>query len=327
MLEGLLEQRKCDLEIVTDVPRDMCPPALAARARWIDRACDVGVVQSDDLNVDAEATSRALDAWESGYARRVDEEADRIRGRSRLVLGDVPPLAFDAAAEAGVQSIALANFSWDWIYARMGLETAARSAEKAYARAGRLLELTPATPMPAFASRSQIGLLGRKARSDRGPARQRIGVADAERLVLLAFRQGVLDRSEALPLIPGVRYLLAGSSLSRSDVIRWPDQCSFEDAVVAADAVVAKPGYGIVGDTAVNGTPLLYVERKGFPEDEYLEAWLERQPCNRKLTATSFLTGRWREDLGASLEEPRPAPLDADAVSAGVQVLSGALGD
>ena len=50
-------------------------------------------------------------------AARVAREAQWLRSAgARVVLGDIPPLAFDAAAAAGVPSIALANFSWDWIY-------------------------------------------------------------------------------------------------------------------------------------------------------------------------------------------------------------------
>ena len=45
-----------------------------------------------------------------------------------LVVGDVPPLAFEAAAEAGVDSVAVANFSWDWIYERMNFADAAVAA-------------------------------------------------------------------------------------------------------------------------------------------------------------------------------------------------------
>ena len=78
------------------------------------------------------------------YRRRADRQPERRRGRdgaarSRLlrqlrsprgrgsrafsqaaratvVVGDIPPLAFAAAARAGVPSVAVGNFTWDWIY-------------------------------------------------------------------------------------------------------------------------------------------------------------------------------------------------------------------
>ena len=40
-------------------------------------------------------------------------------------MGDIPPLAFAAAAAAGVPAIALCNFTWDWIYGAYPLQLAA----------------------------------------------------------------------------------------------------------------------------------------------------------------------------------------------------------
>ena len=46
-----------------------------------------------------------------------EAEAAYLRGHgARLVVGDIPPLAFAAAAAAGIPSIAIGNFTWDWIY-------------------------------------------------------------------------------------------------------------------------------------------------------------------------------------------------------------------
>ena len=44
------------------------------------------------------------------------EAAELQRVDARLVVGDIPPLAFAAAARARVPSVALGNFTWDWIY-------------------------------------------------------------------------------------------------------------------------------------------------------------------------------------------------------------------
>ena len=61
-----------------------------------------------------------------------------------MVLGDIPPLAFLAAAQAGVPGVGMSNFSWDWIYAHLarqepGLSAAAAAAAAAYAQATNLL--------------------------------------------------------------------------------------------------------------------------------------------------------------------------------------------
>ena len=52
------------------------------------------------------------------FDERADREAAALQEtRVDLVVGDIPPLAFEAAGRAGIPSIALGNFTWDWIYA------------------------------------------------------------------------------------------------------------------------------------------------------------------------------------------------------------------
>jgi hypothetical protein len=40
---------------------------------------------------------------------------------------------------------------------------------------------------------------------------------------------------------------------------------SYADAVAAVDGVITKPGYGIVTDCLVHGTPVIYTDRGLFP--------------------------------------------------------------
>src|SRR5207244_8073856 len=105
--------------------------------------------------------------------------------------GDIPPLAFAAAARAGVPSFGLANFSWDWIYGHLAarqpaLHDAAREAALAYRHARLLLELPFAGDLSAFPRREKVGLVARRPRVDRNAARQRLGL-DGRPAVLLSF--------------------------------------------------------------------------------------------------------------------------------------------
>ena len=78
---------------------------------------DVGVVQIDSLNVDEGETARRAAAFYGSFDRRVDEEASFLHAaRATVVVGDIPPLAFAAAARARIPSVAVGNFTWDWIY-------------------------------------------------------------------------------------------------------------------------------------------------------------------------------------------------------------------
>jgi L-arabinokinase len=254
----------------------------------------------------------------------VEEEAAWLRGRAAAVLADVPPLGLAAAFAAEIPAFALANFSWDWIYACMGFERSATRAAEAYRRAHTLLALQPAAPMPAFERTLELGTLGRTSAHDRDCLRAQLGVAPDERLALVAFREPNLC---ALPPVSsGVRYVRVDrGDAARSDVVAPPRGIEFIDLVGAADAVVAKAGYGIVGDTSACGTPLLYARREGFPEDDILARWLEAQRSSARVDARSLAAGTWLSELETLLAAPRPSPASQEGVQKGIELVASVL--
>lgn len=310
MCRALVARTDCELHVRASAPHSLWPRALEpATASRDDRPCDVGVVQSDDLTVDIDATRCRLESWAEGYDARVEEEAGWLRRAGLdLVVGDVPPLAFSAAALAGLPSVAFANFSWDWIYERMGFEDAARAAARAYASADLLVELSPAAPMPAFARRVGVGVVGRRSDRTGGAVRRRLGLAPTDRMVVVAFRSHWPAMLALPPRRAAVRYAVSEPRPDRDDVLVLERDVDFLDALAAADAVVAKPGYGIIGDVSRVGARLLYAERTGFPEDPVLRAWLETRQGTMPVRASSLASGRWAAALQALLELPRPRP-------------------
>src|SRR5205807_4691115 len=78
---------------------------------------DTGLIQIDSLRFDEQQTARHAAAFYRTFEQRVEAEARVLEGLdANLVIGDIPPLAFAAAERAGVKSVALGNFTWDWIY-------------------------------------------------------------------------------------------------------------------------------------------------------------------------------------------------------------------
>ncbi len=298
-------------------PRVLWPPALALRTEWREFAADAGVVQSGDLAVDLQATRARVDRFVRGFADQVEREAAWLRNRAvGFVIGDVPPLAFAAAYRAGLKSAAVANFSWDWIYREMGMEAAADQAADAYARAGTLFALAPDTPMPAFGRRIDAGLLGRKAATDRHLVREALRVKPHHRLVLLSLRAEGRNAAVRLPApMLDVFYVMPGDAGSRDDLVSFPVGRAYEDVVAAADVVVTKPGYGIVGDTAANGTPMLWAARQGFPEDDALQVWIQANLLSRRVGAEELARGAWREALEDLLDKARRDPLPVPAAA------------
>ena len=91
------------------------------------------------------------------------------------------------------------------------------------------------------------------------------------------------------------------------------------DVVAAMDAVITKPGYGIVADCLAHGTPMVYTDRGGFPEYEILVAEIERCLTAAYLPLADLYAGRWAATLERLDARPRrhvPVPDEGAAVCA-----------
>jgi L-arabinokinase len=309
------------LRVRASCPRWLWSRELEARTiDWNAEACDVGVVQSDDLQVDHVATAKALQRWRTSYDRRVRQEVERLGARGGgvdLIFSDVAPLAFDVATRLGVPSVAMANFSWDWIYRELGYEADADQAAGSYQFAGVLLELEPGCPMPAFRERKPLGVVGRRSKLDRAHVRERLGIATNDHLIMPAFR--ALDPSIiALPQPQSsVRYVIPGNPVARADIVAVEDSLTFVDLLAATDLVVAKPGYGIIADSAAAGIPILYVKRTGFPEDAFLERWLATETVAAPVDTEALASGEWIADAERLLRRERPQPRALEGLELG----------
>jgi L-arabinokinase len=304
-------------------------PPLAVRAV----ECDVGLIQKDALTIDETATAEAVRRFLFGWEALVSREARWLReSGARLVLGDIPPLAFAAAAEARVPSIALGNFSWDWIYRHLAtrqpsLAEAAAHAAAAYARAGLLLRLPFAGDLSAFGRVEDVPLVARVPALDKAEARLRLGL-DARPVVLLSFggvglpglEPAALGRLDAYVFLltgqaggggaPNLRRLQAGDLAAAG--LHYPD------LVAAADVVVSKPGYGIVSDCIGARTRLVYTDRGDFPEYPILVAEMPRYLPVAFASNEDVRTGRLDEPLRQvmSLPFPEPPPTNGSIVVA-----------
>lgn len=319
VLEELRQRLPLALTVVAGCDRRIWPESLAGiTTSWIDSPVDAGVVQSDDVTVDRGATAVRLDLWLANLPALVEREAMRLRDGFDLVLGDVPPPAFTAAKITQIQSVAIANFSWDWIYSELGFSEAASVAAAAYAQADLLLEASPAAPMTAFRRREQVGLIHRRPGGSRDASRRALGLSEGETAVLVAFQPAFASRVEIPPPKVGRRILLpTGWAHHRagSDVLELPAGSRFEDALMAADVVIGKPGYGLIGDVEAARAKFLYVPRPGFPENTVLEAYLARREGTRPLSQASFLSGGWTEALEQMDAGATPSAVPSDGAS------------
>lgn len=322
VLVEALVRRRPDLRVVvrTAAPRwffETGAPALDVQPRVV----DTGVAQIDSLRIDEAETVRRAARFYLAFDRRADEEARWLEATgARLVIGDIPPLAFAAAARAGLPSVAIGNFTWDWIYSAYpefatDAPHVVPAIRAAYARARLALRLPLGGGFETMPGVRDVPLVARRSARERGDTRRRLGI-DGDRPVVLASFGGygaplpyaALARDPAFVLIAATPRLPAG--------------LKHEDLVAAADVVVSKPGYGIVSECAANGAALVYTSRGRFAEYDVFVAAMPQIVRCRFLPQEELLAGRWGEAIGAVLDQPAPPPPRIDgAEQAAAEIL------
>jgi len=268
---------------------------------------DTGVAQLDSLNIDERESVRRAIAFYGSFDALADREAAFLRDSgATVVLGDIPPLAHAAAGRAGLPSVAVGNFTWDWIYA--GYDSFRRDARtvidvigEAYALATRALRLPIHGGFePMAAVTVDIPFIARASTRDRADTRHQLGVPGDRPFVLASFgAYGLTAAYEDIARAQQLTVLSPGADL--------PSGLAYQDVVAAADLVISKPGYGIVSECVANGTPLLFTSRGHFVEYDVFVAEMPRVLRCRFIPQYDLLAGRWRAHIDALLTQP-PAP-------------------
>lgn len=305
--------RRPDARVIvrTSVPRWLFAPVAGAAVELQALETDTGLAQIDSLRFDEDETARQAARFYANFDRRVAIEAELIRGlRADLVVGDIPPLACAAAERAGVPSLAIANFTWDWIY---GIYAAfdriapdvIPTIRRGYAASTRALRL----PLhggfePMSAVTHDIPFIARRSTRDPADTRRRLGLPADRPIVLPSFGGYSVD----LPLETLRR---SGRFTLIEPAGELPAGLRYQDLVAAADVVVSKPGYGIVSECVANQTALLYTSRGRFVEYDLLVAEMPRVLRCRFMSQEDLRAGRWADAIDALLAQPAPTECPA----------------
>lgn len=338
-----LTRRRPDIRIVI---RSAVSPGLLARtlqAAYELRPgpCDTGIVQSTSVAHDDEATVQAATAFYGRYAAAVAAETAALADEDvRLVVGDIPPLAFDVAQTVGAPSVAIANFTWDWIYAAhpglAGRDDILDTMRAAYRRASLALELPFAGGFEVFPAVRRLPLVARHATRSRDEARRHFGLPAGRRVALLSFGGHGLPSLDLARLdcfadwtVVATDRVQTAPGGSPAGVVHLREErflggrFRYEDLVGAVDVVVTKPGYGIIAECVAAGTAMLYTSRGTFREYDLLVRKMPRYLRSRFIRQDELFAGRWRDPLAALLDQPPPPEtLATDGADVAADVLA-----
>lgn len=273
------------------------------------RPTDTGVVQLDSLRLDARATMTAAGQFYSNLETLAIEEARLLRDRGvALVVADAPPLACAAAQQAGIPSVVVSNFTWDWIYEAYAREhpraaetiAAIRAAYRLASAAWRLPLHGDFIPFDAIVD---VPFVARHSGKDPASTRAHLGLPLDKRLVLPSFGgYGVQGLNLETVDLPDGWVIVRG--LDQAEI--YDAGLSYQDLVRAVDVVITKPGYGIVSECIANGAAMVYTSRGNFPEYDVFVREMPRYLRCAFISNEELLAGRWAAAIDAAFGAPQP---------------------
>jgi hypothetical protein len=276
---------------------------------------DVGVLQADCITMDFDRTFLALQEFQEQKQIRMKDFFKQIQGYSPFaVVSDSSSFAFPVAEELRVPGFFVGNFTWVDIYReftgfdeRFAKVLPALSDE--YLLAKECWQLPLHTRMEPFSSGKIIPT------PHLAPPPSAVTLKEWSRwsglsypqnrkIILLSF--GGYDFKD-LPMEAISRLKKEIVFLTTTEV---PDHNRPENLICVkipflkysglirfCDAVMTKPGYGILADCLVEKKPILYTERGPFAEYPVLTKWLDSSFPSVFLSRQDFITGRWNHAL------------------------------
>ncbi|MBW2477986.1 MAG: hypothetical protein JRE63_11760 [Deltaproteobacteria bacterium] len=303
------------LEVVTNAPAWFLSQNLPSHVSTSHRSLDVGMVQSNSLEMQLEATLERNLALIKQSSLYVHSEAENLKQAAvDLVITDIAALPCLAAAQYGCPSVLLSNFSWDWIYAPFAVDMpdfaqVVEWHERAYAKATLALRLPFHSPLDQPKQVFDLPLVARLSSTSAMRVRQTIGLEPKKNLGLVSFGGFGLPRVDfkSVGLLEDWVFLVEADIAGQATNFKpLPNDSLYQDLINAADVVITKPGYGIVAETIANQTAVLYTSRGNFREQPLLIEGLERYNRCLEIDHDRFLQGDWQDALKTLLEQKQP---------------------
>jgi hypothetical protein len=331
VINAILARRpETRIGVRTSAPRWLFDLTVKGKVAFSTLECDTGVVQIDALTLDEADSIRRASAFHSDLVTRAASETRMLRELGAgLIVGDIPPLAFAVGGSAGIPSVAIGNFTWDWIYGdypRVRLAPSLLPAIRgAYGKASISLRLPMHGGFENMNNVTDIPFIARHASRTRDEVCKLLKLPADKPIVLASFGGYGLPGLDTEQLGKLKKYTVVmtasaplarsrkdtggaerkGSFVSINEEAMYDAGVRYEDLVGAAEVVVSKPGYGIIAECIANDAALLYTSRGHFPEYDVLVAEMPKYLRTAFMSHDELFACKWERAIDKLLGQPK----------------------
>ena len=317
VMQALLEKNpQSQFEIFTEVPKWFFTDSLDVDVGYNRIKTDVGMVQTSPFQADLDATIAQLKQFLPFNSRSTTTLANKIRQLNcSLIICDIAPLGISIAAEVGIPSVLIENFTWDWIYAEYQSEHKAFTPyidylKHLYQSATYHIKAEPFC-QSGYSDRI-VAPVSRKSRTAAKHILKRLGLAKGEKAVIITMG-GVYsnkDYSASLKRHTGIHFILPSSSTKlnrRGNLTFLPYRSDFfhPDLINAADVVIGKAGYSTIAEVYQAGIPFGYISRSGFRETESLVHFIKTHLDGLPISIDELSNHTWLQKLPQLIATPK----------------------
>ena len=315
VMEALAEiESSIQFDIFTTVPEWFFAHSNYFTFQYHRLETDIGLVQKTPFQEDLPATVQKLKKFLPFESWQIASVAEKIRHlNSDLVICDIAPMGIRVAKEAGVPSVLIENFTWDWIY--QGYEKERFNEFTAYLQS-IFAEATchiQTQPICKYADVDfTAGPASRKIKTPSRQIRQGLGLSDSCKVVMITaggvpksygFIDKLKNQTDIHFIIPGVSNC---ESIQNNLILLPENSVHFHpDLINAADAVIGKIGYSTIAEIYQAGVPFGYCARAHYRESKPLVDFVENHMSGFAIGESEFQNGDWIHRLQDLLALPR----------------------
>jgi hypothetical protein len=301
--------------IATTAPRWLLESYLSQDFIHHQRSFDVGVIQSDSLNMDKVATLDKLNFLRSNQSEIIAREVEFLHSHQvDLIVADIPPLVAAIAEAANIPCWMSGNFGWDFIYQDWVDKGEREFAEitnwisQLHGKSDRLLRLPFHEPMSDFGTVQDIGLTGGTPKYTAEELCDRFSMCSIRPKALLTFGGLSLNAIPYQNLAKFPDWQFITFDRDAPELPNLTQICGHTlrpvDLMPICDRIISKPGYSTLSEACRLGVPVVCLTRDGFSEAEILIGGLQDYNHHLIISPEDFYEGDW-QFLTTDMRSPR----------------------